>query len=55
MLRELLKILIDTGDGKRTVGIRAYDLNDFRQIVAKYGAAWDRERSLFDDKEEFSA
>ncbi len=55
MLRERLKILIDTGDGKRTVSIRAYDLNDFRQIVAKYGAAWDRERSLFDDKEEFSA
>ena len=48
MLRELLKILIDTGDGKRTVGIRSYDLNDFRRIVATYGAAWDRERGLFD-------
>lgn len=25
------------------------------KVYAKYGAAWDRERSLFDDKEEFSA
>lgn len=51
ILRELLKVMIDTEGDTRAVGIRDYDLNDFRQIVLKYGAEWDKEPSLFDGVE----
>lgn len=52
ILRELLKLLIDTTDNKRKIVIRDYDLKDFRCIVNTYGANWDQTDTLFMQGEE---
>ena len=49
ILRELLKLFIDTTDNKRKIIIRDYDLKDFRCIVNTYGADWDERPTLFDE------
>ena len=49
LLRELLKLSVDSTEGKRKVAIRDYDLKDFRCIVDRYGANWDQDDTLFDN------
>ena len=51
LLRELLKLVVDTIDNVRKVAILDYDLKDFRCIVEKYGANWDQTDSLFTEEE----
>ena len=45
--RELLKIICDTGNGKKEISIRDFDLNDFRTVIDQYGLEWDAEKTLF--------
>lgn len=45
--RELLKINSHTGEGEKKIGIRDFDLNDFRTVIDQYGLEWDAEKTLF--------
>lgn len=54
ILRELLKVSIDTGDddSKRRILLNDYDLKDFRLIISRYGPNWDEDKGLFEGVED---